>query len=66
MAQRPARREPWRLFRQDDVISTVNVAAIGLESTPGETQTSEAFKRWVASVTRKVIQESLDGILPSD
>jgi cyclase len=54
------------VFRPDEVIATVNVDAIGLEYTPGETQTSDAFKRWVASVTRKVIQESLDGILPSD
>ena len=54
------------VFRPDEVIATINVDAIGLEYTPGERQVSEAFKRWVASITRKVIQESLDGILPSD
>jgi cyclase len=54
------------VFRPDDVIAAVNVDAIGLEYTPGETQVSDAFRRWVASITRKVIQESLDGILPSD
>ena len=51
------------MFRLDDVQAAVNVDAIGLQFTPGATAPSDGFKRWVSIVVRKVVQESLDGVI---
>lgn len=51
------------VFRLDDVQAAVDVDAIGVQFTPGATTPSEGFKRWVATVVRKVLQESLDGVI---
>ncbi|HET8773388.1 MAG TPA: MBL fold metallo-hydrolase [Thermoanaerobaculia bacterium] len=51
------------VFRLDDVQAAVNVDAIGVQFTPGASAPSEGFKRWVSIVVRKVVQESLDGVI---
>lgn len=51
------------VYRLDDVQAAVNVDAIGVQFTPGATAPPEGFKRWVATVVRKVVQESLDGVI---
>src|SRR6185436_6758058 len=51
------------VFRLEDVQAAVNVDAIGLRFTPGASAPPEAFKRWVSTVVRKVVQESLDGVV---
>ena len=51
------------VFRLDDVQAAVDVDAIGVQFTPGATTPTDGFKRWVTTVVRKVVQESLDGVL---
>jgi cyclase len=51
------------VFRLDDVQAAVNVDAIGVQFTPGASAPPDAFKRWVSIVVRKVVQESLDGVI---
>jgi hypothetical protein len=51
------------VFRLDDVQAAVNVDAIGVQFTRGVTAPPEGFKRWVGIVVRKVVQESLDGVI---
>ncbi|HEX6099446.1 MAG TPA: MBL fold metallo-hydrolase [Thermoanaerobaculia bacterium] len=51
------------VYRLDDVQAAVNVDAIGVQFTPGATTPAEGFKRWVTIIVRKVVQESLDGVI---
>jgi cyclase len=47
-------------FRLEDVQSAVNVDSIGAEYHPGS-PLGEEFRTWVATLTRKAMQEALDG-----
>jgi glyoxylase-like metal-dependent hydrolase (beta-lactamase superfamily II) len=51
------------VFRIDEVQAAVNVDALGARFTPGATAPGDGFKRWVSIVVRKVVQESLDGVV---
>lgn len=51
------------IFRADDVVGAVNVDALGRGYPAGQVGPDTPFSRWVASLTRKVTQESLDGII---
>lgn len=51
------------VFRLDEVQAAVNVDAIGVQFTPGAAAPPDGFKRWVSIVVRKVVQESLDGVI---
>lgn len=49
------------LFKLEDVQAAVDVDSIGVQYTPGAATPGPDFKRLVATLVRKVYQESLDG-----
>jgi glyoxylase-like metal-dependent hydrolase (beta-lactamase superfamily II) len=51
------------IFKTDDVLAAVNVDAIGRRYPLGRTGPNTPFERMVAALTRKTLQESLDGVV---
>lgn len=54
------------LFKVDEVVAAVNVDTIGRQYPGGVVGANTPFQRWVATIARKVLQEALDGIVPSN
>ena len=51
------------VFKGDDVIAAVNVDSIGRQFPSGQVGPNTRFERLVDALTRKVLQESLDGVV---
>ena len=51
------------VFKTDDVVAAVNVDDLGRRYPMGQVGPNTPFKQWVATLTRKVLQESLDGVV---